>query len=267
MFDKDDIITTDKYLSLSSENIVYLKTDLIHRGLDSMIWRGKKHEVRPGLVWITGHSDYSINEENFEKYKVKNSIWYTINKNYRHHKLFALPLGITNDTSESKLHPIYGNIEIMLDIMKQPKQIKNLVYMNFAIKTYPTERRYCHDLFLNKSWVTKGKIENSIKGRKAFLEDIRNHKFVLCPRGNGIDSHRLWETLYMGSIPIVISTIALEEFSDLPILFIESWDILNEDYLNNKYQEITSTTWNMEKLKFGYWKDKILDINSKNLPT
>lgn len=29
-----------------------------------------------------------------------------------------------------------------------------------------------------------------------------NYKMILCPRGNGLDTHRLWETLYRGSVPI-----------------------------------------------------------------
>jgi len=30
------------------------------------------------------------------------------------------------------------------------------------------------------------------------------YKFVFCPRGNGIDTHRVWETIYRGSIPILM---------------------------------------------------------------
>lgn len=30
------------------------------------------------------------------------------------------------------------------------------------------------------------------------------YKFVLCPGGNGIDTHRVWETIYRGSLPIVL---------------------------------------------------------------
>lgn len=30
------------------------------------------------------------------------------------------------------------------------------------------------------------------------------YRYVLCPPGNGIDTHRLWETIYRGGIPIVL---------------------------------------------------------------
>ena len=31
-----------------------------------------------------------------------------------------------------------------------------------------------------------------------------NYRYIACPRGNGIDTHRFWETLYRGSLPVVI---------------------------------------------------------------
>ena len=62
----------------------------------------------------------------------------------------------------------------------------------------------------------------------------------------------------MGSIPIIKRCCAMNEFDDLPILFINDWtDIEGEEYLEKKYNEITSKTWNMDKLKFSYWKNLI----------
>jgi hypothetical protein len=265
MLTADDIITTDKYLSLSNNNIVYLKTDQVKLGYDVIFWRDSLHKIRPGFIWITGHSDFSIDQSIFNKYHENCKYWYTTNKDYKHDKLYALPLGITNNTYETELHPIYGNVDIMMDVLKYSRKIQNLVYMSFTISTFPMERQVCHDMFVNKTWVTKGKLENSLKGRREFLEDIRNHTFVLCPRGNGIDTCRLWETLYMGSIPIVINTAALEEFKDLPILFIDNWEEINPELLNEKYAEIMSKTWNMEKLKFSYWERVIRERNSEFL--
>eukprot|EP00965_Chrysotila_dentata_P239975 6203413-Pleurochrysis_carterae.AAC.2 len=36
-----------------------------------------------------------------------------------------------------------------------------------------------------------------------YLEELGRYHFVLAPRGNGIDTHRLWEALLVGTIPIV----------------------------------------------------------------
>jgi hypothetical protein len=226
-----------------------------------MNWRGDLHEVKPGFIWVSGHSDYSIEKELYFKYNSKCKYWFTVNKNFKADALFALPLGVTNNTNESDLHPIYGNTDIMIEVMNKSREIQNLVYMNFNIDTFPEGRRECYNIFKDKNWVTLGAIENTVEGRRRFLNDIRNHKFVICPRGNGIDTHRLWETLYMGSFPIVLNCVALEEFTDLPILFIDSWNQINESMLEEKFIEMMTKTWNMEKLKFSYWEERIRNLS------
>ncbi len=37
----------------------------------------------------------------------------------------------------------------------------------------------------------------------AYLNGLVNSSHALCPRGNGIDTHRLWEATYSGTTPIV----------------------------------------------------------------
>ncbi len=263
--EKDEIICTDKYLSLVSENIAYIKTDILHHNCNNIIWRDNFHSMRIAKIWITGHSDYPITKDMFNRYNNNCDIWFAINKDIENKKIHSLPLGITNYTNETDLHPIYGDLDIMCKVMMEPHDIKHLIYLNFNINTYPSERQRCYEYFSNKSYVTIGKIENTLEGRTNYLREIRKHKFVLCPRGNGIDTHRLWETLYMGSIPIVKRCPAMNEFIDLPILFIDDWsDIIDENFLETKYTEITSKSWNLDKLKFSYWKKIITEISNNN---
>lgn len=53
-----------------------------------------------------------------------------------------------------------------------------------------------------------------------------NYQFVFCPRGNGIDTHRFWETLYRGSIPVVFNSEWATYFMQLgvPMVTIECID-------------------------------------------
>jgi hypothetical protein len=248
---KKDIITSDRYLEAFSEN--YYKTDVIINK-SSTWWRNRILNPPPknSKVIISGHSDHGITDKEVEFYSP--SIWYTINK--QSNKVFGLPLGITNNTNESELHPIYGNLDSMIEVMNEVKQDKNLVYMNFNVSTYP-ERQHVSDLFKNKDWVTHGIIENTLNGRTKFLREIRNHTFILCPRGNGIDTHRLWETLYMGSIPIVKKDIGYSDFEDLPICFINDWNDISIEFLEKEKEKISFGNWNIDKLKISYWIDKI----------
>ena len=90
-----------------------------------------------------------------------------------------------------------------------------------------------------------------------YIENIHSHKFVLCPEGNGTDTHRTWETLYTGSIPIEKRNLNNRFYQDLPICFVDNWSEISESFLENEYYRIKNSTWNLEKLDFNFWKSKI----------
>ena len=46
-------------------------------------------------------------------------------------------------------------------------------------------------------------LQNMRMSPRKFTNRMNDSKFVLCPRGNGIDTHRAWEALYRGCIPIL----------------------------------------------------------------
>jgi len=54
-------------------------------------------------------------------------------------------------------------------------------------------------------------------------------------------------------------------FSDLPILFIKSYDIITENFLEKTYSDFfKNKIFNIEKLKISYWKNVLLYEISKH---
>ena len=51
--------------------------------------------------------------------------------------------------------------------------------------------------------------------------------FCACPKGNGVDTYRFWEALYLGTIPIVDYGKFYDQFGDLPKLDVKSISDLN----------------------------------------
>lgn len=250
---KDEIITSDKFLQLAEELCIsYIKTDFFYVKRD-FVWRGKKHPEAICDIAIIGHSDYPLTDEIANKFK----ICFGTNNLSKKSNVFGLPLGITNDCDDSNLHKIYGNLEVMIDVSQMILEKESMVYLNFDYLTNPPEREPVYRRFLKEKYTNVGKIDNTIDGRKDFLIDIKKSNFVLCPRGNGIDTHRLWETLYMGSIPIVKRERAHHLFYDLPILFVDSWEQITENFLSKELELIRKKDWNLEKLNFSFWKSFI----------
>jgi hypothetical protein len=110
-------------------------------------------------------------------------------------------------------------------------------------------------LFQDKSWATVTHLPY-----EKYLSGIQHHKFVLCPSGNGIESARNWETLYMRRVPIFKDHPYLREmFKDFPALFVNDWEDVTEQLLldnDHLYQE--AQKMDMDKLDLDYWFNKAI---------
>jgi hypothetical protein len=130
--------------------------------------------------------------------------------------------------------------------------------MNHNINTNPSKRQPPYDALKDKSWVT---CRMGVNGQEFddYLDNIYNHKFVVCPEGNGIDTHRIWECLYMGTIPLVDKNINNEfYFGVTPMLMIKDWNFLaGHKTLLEAFNDFEFQNWYKDMLTFEYWKDKI----------
>jgi hypothetical protein len=92
-------------------------------------------------------------------------------------------------------------------------------------------------------------------GRLNFLQQVRKQAYVLCPEGNGVDTHRIWETLYLGGIPIILSSNVLNPLlTELPVLIIRDWkELYDKEFLEVKWYEMQTKKYNFEKLKVSFW--------------
>lgn len=89
------------------------------------------------------------------------------------------------------------------------------------------------------------------QSNEEYLQNLANSKYVLSPHGERPDCYRHWESMYVSAIPITLNHPKLNPFKDLPILFLDSWDELSEELLNERYSEILNKS--REKLDINYW--------------
>ena len=190
------------------------------------------------------------------------AIWFTTNASTRHDRVRALPIGITDYCGYSPVHPIIGDTDIFAALLAQtPRSEKNLVLLNFQDQTHLPARGAVRRLFGPRDFVTTDIYSLDPGGYARYVEGLRSHPFCLAPRGNGIDTHRMWECLYAGGIPIVQKVFALRAFEDLPILFVERWDdAADADTLKRVRDDFYSREWNLEKLTLSYWYKTILGL-------
>ena len=205
----------------------------------------------PAISVVTQHSDYELDDSVMSMKPSCVKRVFGSNATSQREDVVPIPLGL--GPSYCHITPKAKDIK-KLDTMRDRK---GLLYVNFRASTYPIERQTVMNqmcvLAESCSSVTIANQPTDPKFVGRYLNDLIDHKFCICPRGNGIDTHRLWESLYCRTIPIVKRLSAHRNFSDLPILFVDDWSEVTEDKLHTEYNRITSVKWNYSKLSASWW--------------
>jgi hypothetical protein len=92
---------------------------------------------------------------------------------------------------------------------------------------------------------------------EAYCEKMSEYRFSCCPMGGGYDTLRFWESLMMGTIPVVKTHLFYEVlklyYPDLPFLIVNDWnDLLSLDLSEELYNKRMSTA-NLDCLSLSFW--------------
>lgn len=207
------------------------------------------------FVLISHNSDENI-DERYEKLLYSNKIirWYSQNIQIIHPKLSLLPIGIANGMWE------HGNLNTLETTINRKIPKSNDFYFYFNISTNYNKRTHCK-VEIEK----KGLVFGTQVNFDSYLQDLATYKFAICPPGNGIDSHRIWECYYLGVIPIMLKSTFTEHIKNrLPCILLDNWSDFNQVEILSKYDILINQLYlNNKYLKFNYYYDEINAINQK----
>jgi len=170
-------------------------------------------------IIITHNSDHEISRQGFSEHIKKVKRQYSQNCSFldeENEKLVPIPIGIENRMWFD--HDILHRIRKRQDIPKTKG-----VYFFFSLGTHPS-RQECYDALRSKFEF------NQTRSREDYFVELKRHRYAICPRGNGLDTHRLWECLYLDVIPIMLKTDSVN-IGKLPVMFVDSWDDLDVNNL------------------------------------
>ena len=100
-----------------------------------------------------------------------------------------------------------------------------------------------------------------------YMEETAQCKFVISPEGDMHDCYRHWEALHVGSIPVVHRSPLDPVFDELPIVIVDNYKEVTEEFLNQKYEKMKNEPYNLRKLYMQYWVDKIYAVRDEFLAT
>jgi hypothetical protein len=270
-YDGDLLIANDKYVTAGDESmgIIYSKKDFLFKNGE---WRGenvaalfKRISQFRNPVVVSGHSDLSTNLSKIALLKgIGVDRFFGTNTLEKFGFSHALPTGLCDQADSTETHKILGDNSLLVSAHESssfPTFFSPKIELNFTAANSPQRIKLLKELSQGKNIVVKSDAPRlSKKTRLEFLISCREKSFVICPPGNGQDTHRLWETLYMGGIPIMKENRYLAPLvSGLPVLTVKSWShVLDTQFLERSWYQITSQSYSFDKLSIQYWLNLIL---------
>jgi hypothetical protein len=239
----------------------------------------KINDINYKFTLVSGDADestptdiFSTNEEfiNFiENDKIIH--WYAQNCVGNHKKLSVIPIGLD-------YHTISNNKNHSWDDYMSPKTQEELLcnikdiskpFWERTIKCYSnfhftiTDSKFGYDRNNAMNNIPNDLIyfePEKIKRTKTW-ENMSSYCFIISPHGNGLDCHRTWESLCLGCIPIVKTSVLDVLFNDLPVLIVNDWNEVSLELCNKTIDDFKnkhlSNKFNYDKLLLKYWINKI----------
>lgn len=193
------------------------------------------------FILVAHNSDNCLSEQHLVLFnKIPNlKHIYVQNTNIINDIITPIPIGIANSQW------IHGNLNELHKTITNNNPKTNLVYFNFNILTNKLKRMECYTSIINKLPFIK------TIDQPSYIHSLSTHKFAICPEGNGIDCHRLWECIYMKVIPICKKNNLFTYYSTkFPILLLDEWADLDLTSLDNYYASIDWNTINFPTIEY-----------------
>jgi hypothetical protein len=240
-------------------SIYFCKTDYLVSEFENI------KNQKENIILISGNSDYAITDRIVDIAPKNIKKWYAQNALSNNPILEPLPIGLENKLpSVREGHGVgyFDRATLKESLIKKTglnnKEPKKFVYANFNIYTNYNYRNPIKEICQNKNFIDWEEPNLSLD---SFFDKILDYQMIVCPAGNGLDTHRLWEILYCNRIPITFKVAnykLYEVYNKLPIILLENLeDLINENLLHEKYLECMNKKYDLSILDIDYWINKI----------
>lgn len=236
-------------------DVIFVKTDLLKIFFNNYYSKIKNKFI---LISGVGGKDVDIFYKCFLDNNSKIITWIGCNLLFEHPKCFKIPIGF--EEPERRINgPADGEggdqktLEEMFNNKKKIQDKYNKLLITYIGNTH-SSRQYIKEHFTNKDFVY---FADKLRF-KDYMTKINEYKFVLCPRGCGTDTHRFWEVLLMGSIPVIEKDGLYSLYEKFPCIIIDNFQDVTIEMLNNFQIEVEKQE-NIEKfLLIRNFQDMIL---------
>lgn len=251
-----DELSLINYSAVEKNDIIFIKTDFLEEFLTNEI-----DQIKNYFILITHNSDYPITKKQTDLLGNKNIKWFAQNLSFdasKDQRLEPLPIGL-----ENRSYFKHGKIKNFDFVIPDKNKKNNKMYCSF--NTLTNKKRISVLNFVKENKLTE--IEN-FTNHKNYIKKLSTYKFNICPVGNGLDTHRFWESIAVHTLPIVENSEFIQNFKKLgvPMLVLENWyDIKNydEESLINIYEKNYEKFTKENFLSTEFWIKRIKSFELK----
>tara|TARA_A100001015_G_C15025536_1_gene730292 strand:+ start:628 stop:1497 length:870 start_codon:yes stop_codon:yes gene_type:complete len=206
---------------VKNKDVIFVKADLLE-----IYFKIIHPKIKNRYILITHNSDREISNKEINLADEKIIKWFAQNLTVSSNEnIFFLPIGLENlrrlkhgrkkwfkKRTYKKSKYILSSFNKLTNFGERSGIAKNLDNNLIEFKEYPSTSSYFNDLI--------------------------EFKFVICPPGNGFDTHRVWESLILRTVPIhkLNKFTSILKNNGVPGLYIQNWEDLNS-YTKNQLDE------------------------------
>ena len=234
-------------------NIIFVKTDL-----REIFFKTIHPNIKHKYILLTHNSDENIVTEDTKYIDEKIIHWFAQNLTIpENEKLSLLPIGF-----ENRLYLNNGKVKNLKIIENNQNTKINKILSSFNVNTNFRARNELLKILPNYKNVDNRLFDTPLD----YLNNLKNYKFLVCPEGNGIDTHRIWEGLLARTIPIMLNSVFAQNLQSkgVPLVLLNDWrelsnfnvEIIEENYKvfeDKNFDEITKISYWMKKINGKYF--------------
>lgn len=171
--------------------------------------------------------------------------WYCVNPYFSHDKITGIPFGVPEGSRDDLWMVKQENVDKVYD-----------VYVNFNVNNNQIDREWVLDSINKGEFFKDCGIENPTVlhggnlNRKDFYRQLASCRNCVCPPGNGMDSYRIYESIFLRSVPIYDTYSNLYSIYGCMVPYDKECGYL-DDY--KYYWDITQVD---QILSLSYWKEQ-----------
>jgi hypothetical protein len=267
-----ELLQLNKFGDLhNGRSIIFCKTDYLKDEFKKLA------KLKNEVILISGNGDEGIGSSLTSIMPDNIRLWYCQNNLTHHEKLVSLPIGLENTSvNKRKGHGVawphaVEKVRLLNETFNNDESSapSKFLYANFNTETNADHRNQVKEICIDNPFINWD--EPSLNYPE-FIKKVLDHQATICPAGNGIDTHRLYEVLYCKRIAVTFKIgdypVYKELYEKLPVVVLDNVEDLKD---HDKLQDLIATAHqkkeNLELIDFNYWKASILQAAGNIVPS